>query len=423
MKEKLLQFIWQFQYYHKQDLTTTSGDPLQIIQQGKYNTNQGADFSDAKIKTGEATWAGNVELHVNSSDWDMHHHSADKNYNNIILHVVWKHDKEIKDQAGNNLITLELHNRVSKLLLNKYEELMNTYSFIPCENHSHTINGLTLLSWKQRLLVERLETKSAIVFSLLKENNFHWEETFWWLIAKNFGIKINADAFEKVARSLSLNILSKHKNQIHQLEALLMGQAGLLDREFKDDYPKMLQQEYSFYKNKYQLKPPQCQVFFLRMRPANFPTIRLAQLAMLVHTSTHLFTKVKETMSVHEVIKLLNVTANDYWHYHYVFDEPSGYHKKNTGELMINNILINTIVPVLFAHGLHHNDQPCKDKAIAWLESISAEKNVITRGFEKLKFPHKCSFDSQSYIQLKNEYCNNKRCLECAIGNSLFKSE
>lgn len=422
MKEKLLQYIWQFQYYNKNDLSTTTGDPLQIIHQGKYNTNQGADFSDAKIKTGGATWAGNVELHVNSSDWDLHNHSADKNYNNIVLHVVWKHDREIKDPAGNNLVTLELHNRVSKLLLNKYEELMTAASFIPCENHSHTISDLTLLSWKQRLLAERLEAKSVVIFSLLKENNFHWEETFWWLIAKNFGIKINADAFEKVALSLPLNILARHKNQIHQLEALLFGQAGLLVGDFIEDYPKMLQQEYSFLKNKYRLKKPHCQIFFLRMRPANFPTLRLAQLAMLLHISTHLFSKVKESRFVPEVKKLLNVTANDYWHYHYVFDEPSGYKKKNTGVQMINNILINTIVPLLFAYGLHNNDQQCKDKAIAWLESISSEKNVITKGFETLQFPHKSSFDSQSYIQLKNEYCNNKRCLECSIGNSLFKN-
>lgn len=421
MKEKLLQYIWQFQYFNKNELTTIDGDPIQIIHQGSFNTNQGADFSEAKIKIGNTTWAGNVELHIKSSDWNLHNHSADKNYNNIILHVVWQHDKEIKDIAGNNLPTLGLQNRVSKLLLNKYEALMNASSFIPCENHVHTINDLTLLSWKQRLLAERLEAKSAIIFSFLNQNNFHWEETFWWLIAKNFGIKVNGEAFEKIARSLSVNILAKHKNQIHHLEALLFGQAGLLEKDFTEDYPQMLQKEYRFYQKKYKLQQPHVQLFFLRMRPANFPTLRLAQLAMLISKSTHMFSKVKESVSVFEVKKLLNVTANDYWHYHYVFDETPAFKKKKLGEQMIDNILINTIVPILFAYGLYHNEQQYKDKAIAWLEEISSEKNVITKGFEALKFSNKNSFDSQSYIQLKNEYCNNKRCLECSIGNSLLK--
>ena len=422
MKEKLLQYIWQFQYFNKNELTTTDGEPLSIIRQGNFNTNQGADFSEAKIKIGDTTWAGNIELHINSSDWNLHNHSSDKNYNNVILHVVWQHDKEIKDSTGNTLPTLQLQERISNLVLDKYEGLMNSSSFIPCESHVHTINDLTLLSWKQRLLAERLESRSAIIFSLLKQTNFHWEETFWWLIAKNFGIKVNSEAFEKIARSLPVSILAKHKNQIQVLESLLFGQACLLEKDFTEGYPKMLQKEYRFYKNKYTLEQPQLQLFFLRMRPANFPTLRLSQLAMLISNSTHLFSKVKESRSVAGVSNLLNVTANDYWHYHYVFDEASAFKKKRLGEQMINNILINTIVPVLFAYGLHHNEQQYKDKAIAWLEEIASEKNVITKGFEALKFSNKNSFDSQSYIQLKNEYCNHKRCLECSIGNSLLKS-
>ncbi len=423
MKEKLLQYIWQFQYFNKNELSTTDSDPLQIIHHGNFNTNQGADFSEAKIKVGDTLWAGNIELHIKSSDWNLHNHSTDKNYSNIILHVVWQHDKEINDVAGNNLPTLELQSRVSNLLLKKYEELMNAASFIPCETHTHTINDLTLLSWKQRLLAERLESKAATIFLCLNQNNFHWEETFWWLIAKNFGISVNGEAFEKIARSLPVNILAKHKNQIHQLEALLFGQAGLLEKDFTEDYPQMLQKEYKFYQKKYNLQHPQVQLFFLRMRPANFPTVRLAQLAMLISRSTHLFSKIIEETSLAEVKMLLNVTANDYWHYHYVFNEQSDFKKKKLGEQMINNILINTIVPVLFAYGLHHNEQQYKDKAIRWLEETASEKNNITKGFEALKFSSKNSFDSQSYIQLKNEYCYNKRCLECSIGNSLLRNQ
>ncbi len=420
MKERLLQYIWQFQNFNKNNLTLIDGDRLQIIHQGKFNTNQGADFTEAKIKIGNTTWAGNIELHIKSSDWNLHNHSADKNYNNIILHVVWQQDKEIT-VAGNSLPTLELQDRVSKLLLSRYEELMNVFLFIPCANYVHTIKEITLLSWKQRLLAERLEKKSAIILSYLEQNNFNWEETFWWLIAKNFGLKVNSEEFEKLARSLPVTILAKHKNQIHQLEALLFGQAGLLEKDYKEDYPTMLQKEYRFYQKKYKLEQSVLQMFFLRMRPANFPSLRLAQLAMLISKSTHLFSKVKESESVSEVIELLNVTANDYWHYHYVFDETSAFKKKKLGKQMINNILINTIVPMLFAYGLYHNEQPYKDKAIAWLEKISSEKNIITKGFEALKFTNKNAFDSQAYIQLKNEYCNNKRCLECAIGNALLK--
>ncbi len=421
MKERLLQYIWQFQYFNKSSLTTINGESLQVINPGSFNTNQGPDFLSAKIKTGNTTWAGNIELHINSSDWNLHKHSADNNYSNIILHVVWLHDKEIKDAHGNSLPTLELQSRVSKLLLSRYEELMMASLFIPCKKQIHLVNDLILSNWKQRLLVERLQKKSTVIFQFLKENNWHWEETFWWLLAKNFGIQVNSSSFEKVARSIPVNLLAKHKNQIHQLEALLFGQAGLLDKDFEEDYPLLLQKEFAFLRKKHKLERLNEQLFFLRMRPANFPTIRLAQLAMLIHTSHHLFSQIKEAASFEEVKKVLNVTANDYWHYHYMFEETSGFKKKNIGEGMINNILINTIIPVLFAYGHHHNEQMYKDKVISWLEKISAEKNIITKGFEALNLSNKNSFDSQSYIQLKNEYCNNRRCLECAVGNAIFK--
>lgn len=425
MKEKLLQYIWQFQYFNKNDLTTVNGDEVSVLHQGRFNTNQGADFSEAKIKIGDTTWVGNVELHIQSSDWNLHNHSADKNYNNIILHVVWKHDQEITDISGIHLPTLELENRVSKLLLNKYEGLMNAPTFIPCEKHEHLISDLSIISWKQRLLAERMEARSALVFRFLHENKFHWEETFWWLIARNFGIKINTDAFERIARSIPLRLLAKHKNQVEKIEAFLFGQAGLLEEPglfgFSEEYPRMLQKEFRFYRQKHGLEQPYEKIFFLRMRPANFPTIRLAQLAMLISKSTHLLSKIIEVDNLEEVRKLFSVTASDYWDNHYMFDDLSVYKKKILGDQMIDNIIINTIVPVLFAYGLHHNEQVYKDKAIAWLEKVLPESNSIITGFEKLNFSSKNAFDSQSYIQLKNEYCNKKRCLECVIGNALLR--
>jgi Protein of unknown function (DUF2851) len=417
MTERLLQYIWQFQYFNKSELTTAEGEPLQIIHSGNYNTNQGADFLDAKIKIGNTLWAGSIELHINSSDWNSHKHTDDKNYNNVILHVVWQNNELVKLPFS----TLVLQDRVSKLLLTKYNELMMANSFIPCEKNIHQVNELTWTSWKERLLVERLQNKSAAVVAYLKKNNNHWEETFWWMIAKNFGIKVNSDAFEKIAQSISINILAKHKNQIHQLEALLFGQAGLLENDFTEDYPQLLQKEYRFFKSKYQLQKIAAPLYFLRMRPANFPSVRLAQLAMLVHSSLHLFTLVKESKTVKEVKKLLNVTANDYWHYHYLPDEPTVFKKKNVGTQMIENILINTVVPVLFAYGQYHKENSYKDKALQWLVEITAEKNNITRGFALLATGNKNAFDSQSLIQLKNEYCDKKRCLDCAVGNALLK--
>jgi len=345
MTERLLQYIWQFQYFNRNDLFTEEGEALQIMHPGNLNSNQGPDFIDAKIKINKTTWAGSIEIHINTSDWKNHKHSGDKNYKNVILHVVWQHDVELNLTCP----TLVLHDKVSKLLLSKYQELINANNFIACEKNINLVNNLTWQSWKERLLVERLEQRTQSIFELLQKKNNHWEEIFWCLLAKNFGVKLNSTVFERVAQSVPINILAKHKDQIHQLEALLFGQAGLLEEVFTEDYPILLQKEYRFLQKKYSLQKTEGSLIFLRMRPSNFPTIRLAQLAMLVHSSLHLFSKIKEAKDVKSIRQLLQVTANDYWHYHYVFDEVSAFKKKKLGEQMIDNILINTIVPILFA--------------------------------------------------------------------------
>lgn len=421
MKEDILQFIWKFQYFNNSQLVSTSGDAISILHPGTQNFNQGPDFIEAKIKINDTLWAGNVELHVNSSHWNLHHHSSDNNYDNIILHIVWKHDEEIKDANGNHLPTLELETRVSKLLIEKYTQLMETPQFIPCEKLEHQLSNLSLISWKQRLVAERLLLKSEKIIQILQKTNYNWEETFWWMIAANFGLKVNSEMFKKIAQTLPQNLLAKHKNSIIQIEAMLFGQAGLLEKNFEEKYSRMLQKEYRFYQKKYKLKPVDGELFFLRMRPANFPTIRLAQLAMLIHNSEHLFSKIKDASSILDIKKMFDLEANDYWHYHYSFDEQTDYKVKKLGRQMIDNLIINTIVPILFSYGLHHEDEFYKEKAIKWLEEVSPEKNAITKGFEALNYTNKNAFDSQAFIQLKNEYCNHKRCLECTIGNSLMK--
>jgi hypothetical protein len=281
---------------------------------------------------------------------------------------------------------------------------------------------LVLIAWKERLMVERLQEKALYVKDLLKQNNQHWEEVFWQMIARNFGLKINSDAFEGIAKSISLSILGKHKNQLHQLEALLMGQAGLLENVCVDDYAVMLQREYRFLKQKYILEKNHFPVFFLRMRPANFPTIRLSQLASLVFQSNHLFSKIKEALNFSEVEKMFDVVANDYWHYHYSFDELTSFKKKALGKQMIQNIITNTVLPVLYAYGWYNNNEIYKLRALEWAEKLLPEKNNITKGFEKLGILNKSVYDSQALIQLKNNYCNKKKCLECSIGNKILKA-
>jgi len=418
MTERLLQFIWQFQHFNKGELTTWQGENLQIIFPGQCNTNQGPDFLEAKIKIGTTTWAGNVELHLKTTEWEKHNHHRDDHYNNVILHVVWQHDAPHQ----NSIPVLELKERVSKILLQKYDELMKAINFIPCEKSIHLARDITWNSWKERLLAERLMRKAKLVEGYLRQSNYHWEEAFWWLLARNFGMKVNADAFEEMARSIPLAVLAKHKNQIHQLESLLFGQLNLLNRNFEEDYPGMLRNEYEFYKKKYDLRPVPRAPFFLRMRPGNFPTIRLAQLAMLVFDSAHLFSKIKEASSVDEIKQWFSVTANDYWHYHYRFDEPSSFSKKKLGVSMTDNIMINTIIPMLFAYGSYHDEERYKQKALRWLEKTPAENNSITKRFQQLNIGSKNAFDSQALIELKNEYCDKRRCLDCSVGNAILKA-
>ncbi|MFT3702469.1 MAG: DUF2851 family protein [Agriterribacter sp.] len=266
MTERLLQFIWQMQYYNKAELHTASNESLTILQPGNFNTNQGPDFQNAIIRINKTTWVGNIELHVKSSDWNAHQHTNDKNYDNIILHVVWENDETDKVDTGREMPILVLQDRVSKFLLKRYEELMYASDIIPCNKNVADVPVLIWQGWKARLAAERMEHKTEIVEEYLLQSRNHWEEVFWWMLARNFGITVNSTAFEAIARSVSVNILAKHKNQIHQLEGFLLGQAGLLNAQFQENYPQMLQKEYSFYQKKYGLINIYQPIHFLRMR-------------------------------------------------------------------------------------------------------------------------------------------------------------
>ena len=415
MNEQLFQFIWRFRYFNAAALATIQGDPVDVIDTGILNTHQGPDFSNARIRIGQTVWAGSVELHIRSSDWHKHGHQTDHHYDRVILHVVWEHDS-----GPEHMPVLELRDRVPRFLLQRYRTLLLEGPFIPCGNMITDVPALQWQGWTDSLLAARLERKAAEIFSMLDTNKVHWEEVSWWMIARNFGARVNIACFEAMARSIPFSILSKHRSQVIQLEAMLMGQAGLLNGSFKEDYPVMLQKEHRFWQQKYRLSKPALSPLFLRMRPDNFPTIRLAQLAALLQQTPRLFDRIRECTDHRQILQWLDLQANDYWHYHYRFDELSAFRIKKTGLAMGENIIINTIAPLLFAWGVYHKERSGKEKALQLLSSCRGEENKIIRGFSELGIRTGTAFDSQALLELFNEFCMKKKCLSCTAGNYLL---
>jgi hypothetical protein len=419
MNEKLLQYIWQFQLFNKKDIKTTDNKDLKIYLPGNINRNQGPDFLNGKIKIDDTIWFGNVEIHIKSSDWRIHKHSEDKNYKNVMLHVVWEHDEEL----NLGFPTLCLQTLVPKLLINKYISIMNTETFIPCESTAASIKAITIEKWKERLLTERLQEKTMVIENQLKKSNGNWNEVCWWTLAKSFGGNVNGEAFEAIAQSIPLNILQKHSHSLFSLEAIIIGQSGLLNKKFRESYPNDLFREYLFYKKKYSLRQPQVSLHYLRMRPANFPSVRLAQLCAFIKNETRLISKIIDEPDIEKLSELLILNTSDYWNTHYRIGEPGVSKQKTIGKQTINNIIINTMVVLLYAYGYYHDNEKLKSKALKWMDEIPAEQNNITSRFEKIGFSNHSSFDSQALFQLKNKYCQHKKCLECAIGNEIFRNE
>jgi hypothetical protein len=418
MTERLLQYIWQYQYFNRSALFTACGETLEVLVPGRLNKDQGPDFLDAQVRLDSTIFVGTIELHLKTSHWKEHGHHNDPNYRNVILHVVYEHN----DETPSPIPVLELQSRIPRLLLEKYDQWMHAGDFIPCATAIGSTPALNWLSWKDRLLVERLTRKSASILLLLEQSGMHWEETCWWLLARNFGMTVNAEAFEAMARTLSMRILGRHRNQIHQMEALLLGQAGLLTGPFREDYPKLLQREYLFLKKKYGLQAIALPVHFLRMRPPNFPTIRLAQLAMFLHEQLHFFPGLLEGEDLALVREQLTVTANDYWHEHYLPGEPSAFRKKVLGKEMVDNLVVNTVAPLLFAYGRYQKEARFQDKAIRWLTATGGEGNTIIKGFADLGISASSAFDTQALIELKTRYCDQRLCLQCGVGHALLRS-
>lgn len=415
MNEYLLQYLWRHQYFDKKELQTTRGERIQILHPGTWNRDQGPDFSNARIRIEDQLWAGQVEIHCQSRDWNRHGHGPDPQYRNVILHVVWEENLQV-----NEIPVLELSGRVPRHLLDRYSKLLQNGQFIPCEKNFPATAGLTETKWLERLLIERMERKAIPIKTQLEQSQYHWEETTWWLLAGNFGGKINGQAFQSIARQTPLRLLTRHLHQPHQIESLLLGQAGLLDPLFQEVYPQLLRNEYRFLRKKYGLVPIHEPIRFARMRPGNFPTIRLAQLAALITRTPHFFSRLLEADSIATVQEWLSLTASPYWHHHYRLEEPSVACPKNLGPTMIQNILINTVCPLLYVYGQHKKEWKWQEKAVDWLEQLPAEQHRISRGFALLGKPARHAADAQALTELHNEYCNQLRCLECRFGHDIL---
>ena len=422
--EEFLQYIWENKLFHTENLHTTANEKTEIISVGQRNSDSGPDFFNAKIKIGDTIWAGNVEIHKKSSDWKMHNHHKDKAYDNVVLHVVETADQAVYRTNGELIPTLLL--RYPEHLRTNYQQLLDAKTWIPCEPQFHKINPVELQLGFNRLMIERLENKTADILHHLEQNNNNWNETFYQLLARMFGFKVNAVPFELLAKSLPLSILAKHKSNLFQLEALLFGNSGLLNEQLLgDNYFLELRKEYSFLFKKYRLTPIESHLWkFLRLRPVNFPTLRISQLAALIHKADGLFSKITEIENINELKKLFKVKTSDYWTAHYNFNKPSKITaQKELGETAAITVIINVVVPFLFVYGEKQNKIQLKNRALDFLEQLPPEKNSIVTKWENLGIRPRSAFESQALLQLKNLYCEKKKCLNCQIGVKLIKAK
>ena len=420
--EDLLHYVWKFRLFNQQNLLTDCGLPVEIISNGLHNHHAGPDFENALIRIGDTTWAGNVEIHIRSSDWERHNHQLDPAYNNVILHVVYVCDKEVFRENHTSVPQLCISG-IPETVISNYVNMMHGLNWIPCEKQIGEVDEFVVKSWLYRVLIERLERKCENFKVLLEEYKGSWDDAFYVMLARNFGFKTNALPFELLARSLPQQVLAKHKNNPLQIEALVFGQAGFLEQKFTDDYPKQLRREYTFLRKKYELSSVDHYTWkYMRLRPQNFPCVRLAQFAGLIFKSSHLFSHVLEVKSAAEISKLFEeLPLNSYWETHYRFDAISENSSKQIGNQSINNILINTVAVALFAYGRHVGQQSFIDRSIDLLEHIPAERNQVISRFGEIGFRPVNADHSQALIQLKQSYCDAKKCLHCGIGVKLLK--
>jgi len=422
MNEDFLHYIWKYKLFEKETLIDSSGKKIEIISTGMHNHDAGPDFLNAKIKIDNTLWVGNIEIHINASDWDKHLHQHNAAYNNVILHVVYQNDAKVYNSNNQEINTVSLH--FNEAIFDKYKQLKSKAHEIACSSFIHKIDEFTLINWTEKLLIERLEQKTQLVENLLESTKNDWNECFYIFLSRSFGFNLNHYAFEMLAKSLPQKILAKHKNSLFAIEALLFGQAGMLqDPQIADSYYLDLQKEYAFLQKKYNLIAIESYLWkFMRLRPSNFPTLRISQLAHLIYNSHSLLSQIIETKSLKELENLFDVQISDYWLTHYTFGKASARKSKSFSKNSIHLLIINSIVPFLFLYGKKQKQTEIEDFAIQLLEKIKPEENKIIDQWRKLNFEVTNAQQSQAFLQLYNEYCKPQKCLWCSIGNKILST-
>ena len=423
MAEDILHFIWKHSSYFASLYANTGGSKVEVIAAGEHNNDSGPDFFNAKVKIEDTIWAGNVEIHVNASDWNKHGHNLDAAYDSVILHVVAKNDMPVLNSKGNEVTTIEIGypHDIEKQL----QQLIANEKWIPCADHIAQFDKFKLEMWLSSIAIERLEQKTNQVIGWVNDYNNSWEEAFYVSMARSFGLKINAVPFELLAKSTPLKYLGKIKSSKTSIEATLFGQAGMLEiiTDSNNLYQQTLKKEYNYIRQKYSLTPIPSHLWkFMRLRPVSFPTIRIAQLASLIQNSSGLFSRCIEASTLSDLYELLTHNVSEYWETHYTFGNESKNKKKPIGKQTIRIITLNTIIPFMFAYGKLRNNQPLKDKALNFHESIEPENNSIIKGFAQFGIKADNALFSQALVHLKSNYCDKRKCLYCNIGaNVLLK--
>ncbi|MCQ2606878.1 MAG: DUF2851 family protein [Bacteroidales bacterium] len=421
MTEAFLQYVWRHQLMCTDRLCTLSGEDIRVLFIGVFNSNAGPDFLNAKIQIGETIWAGDVEIHLKSSDWDAHKHHLQQAYNSVILHVVLYHDKEVFTENGRRLPTL-----ITPILPHvreNYMRLSDIQNEVKCGKVLSEIDSSRITLFMDRLVAERFERKAEQIVEIFRETISNWNETWYRLFVRYFGCKVNGDAMDLLAKSLPLKIIQKHTGASFQVEALLFGVANLWS-SFPDEYEKQLHNEADFLLKKYGLTPMSPTWWkFARMRPYNFPTIRIAQMARLFVSSTSMTNVVLEMKDLQQLQTLFSGSPNDYWQTHFVFGKQTNKHSVQLGEQALNTLIINTVIPFLFAYGKERNEECFCEQAYDLLMAIPPEKNHIITEFKQYGVEAKSAYETQALLQLYSEYCCKGNCVRCAIGHVVLKKQ
>ena len=418
--EQLLHYVWKHKIFPLKELKTTTGQQVEVIDTGLANTDAGPDFFNAKLKLDGVLWIGNIEIHERSSDWFKHGHHADAGYNSVILHIASEIDTEISRSNGERIPQIQLI--CPEAVRTNYKELLETDSYPPCYRIIPSLSPFTAHSWMSALQMERFEQKATLLNERLKRCQGNWEDAFFITLARNFGFGLNGDAFETWAHQLPFRAVDKHRNDLFQIEAIFFGQAGILEDSDGDGYYLRLKKEYTYLQHKFGLIPMDASLWrFLRLRPANFPHIRIAQLACLYHRAYGLLSRIMETETLQGVRDILKGGTSEYWLTHYTFGGSSPSRPKALSNTSLDLLIINTVVTFLYAYGLHKGNRVLCARAGSFLEELKAENNYITRMWEQYGMKASNAADSQALIQLKKEYCDKKKCLYCRIGYEYLK--